>query len=145
MGTAEAEPPGHETEAAVLNPVTPGRIALDAARLLDAHSAGEVVIYDLQGLLSGMADYAVVATADSPGHLGLMANHLRKHFRFMGRPPLGQAGIPGAPWGLVDFGDCVVFMFVGPLRDYYDTDGLWPQARRVAWSQEDYQGKSTTC
>lgn len=46
--------------------------------------------------------------------------------------PEGVEGMEAGRWVLVDFGAVVVHVFDGPLRGFYDLDGLWGDAPRLA-------------
>ena len=37
-------------------------------------------------------------------------------------------------WALLDFGDVVVHVFDGPLRGFYDLEGLWVDAPKVPFT-----------
>ena len=50
---------------------------------------------------------------------------------------LGESGIDGESWMLIDFVDVVVHVFSQEARMYYDLDGLWGDAPRVTWERAD--------
>ncbi len=50
----------------------------------------------------------------------------------LGRPPLSVEGMSACRWVLVDFGDVILHVFDRDLRGFYDLDGLWGDAVRVA-------------
>ena len=128
-------------------------IALEAARMLDARRASDIVIYALSGL-SDVTDYFVVATGEHRVHLQALARDLIKHFRGRGLRPLGVEGLdppeayaafeepepdsrPRGVWTLIDFADCVLHLFDRELRAYYDLDLLWGDAPKVEWKEND--------
>lgn len=47
-----------------------------------------------------------------------------------GERPLSQDKSGG--WGLLDYGDVVVHVFMEESRDHFDLDKLWSDARRVS-------------
>ncbi|MEO0602324.1 MAG: RsfS/YbeB/iojap family protein, partial [Myxococcota bacterium] len=47
-------------------------------------------------------------------------------------PCAGVEGLPVGRWVLVDFESVVVHIFDGPLRPFYNLDGLWADAPRLA-------------
>ena len=44
---------------------------------------------------------------------------------------LGIEGIQSGKWVLIDFGDIVAHVFYQDLREFYDIEGLWADARRI--------------
>ena len=89
--------------------------------LLDVSEQSTYTDYIL--VLSGRSDRHVQAVADA------VADVLKKQRGVM---PLGVEGNRDGQWALLDFGDLVVHVFYHPMRDFYDLEGLWIDAPRVA-------------
>ena len=47
----------------------------------------------------------------------------------------------GTSWLLADYVDVVVHLFDEEHRAYYDLDGLWGDAPRVAWQANGLEGE----
>jgi ribosome-associated protein len=47
--------------------------------------------------------------------------------------PHTQSGVEGESWMLLDCIDVIVHVFSADARRYYDLDGLWGDAKPVAW------------
>ena len=45
---------------------------------------------------------------------------------------MGVEGANSSKWVLIDLGDVIVHVFEHNMRGYYDLDGLWSDAPRVA-------------
>lgn len=90
-------------------------------RLLDVRGLSSLTDYLL--IASGRSDRQVQAVAESV-HLGLKKEHATL--------PLGIEGMQEGRWVLIDYGDVMVHVFQGPVRDFYDLDGLWSEAAEVA-------------
>ena len=89
----------------------------------------EVVILDLRGL-SEFASYFVIAHGRSTRHVQGMADNVRGALAQRGVRPLSVEGEMDARWVLMDYGEVVVHLFYGPMRSFYDIEGLWSQAKR---------------
>ena len=51
--------------------------------------------------------------------------------------PLGVEGKRDSEWMLLDYGDIVIHIFHEPVREFYDLEGLWSEARRVHTEEGD--------
>jgi ribosome-associated protein len=93
--------------------------------------AEDLVLLDMQSLVS-YTDVFVLCTATNPRQAKAIAEHVilltKQEFE---RPPNGVEGMASARWILVDFGDVVLHVFDGPLRGFYNLDGLWADAPRL--------------
>jgi ribosome-associated protein len=89
------------------------------------------VILDVRGL-SGVADYFVVLSADSDRQAAAVADAVDDRVTALGAERLGVEGRGGGGWVLLDFGDVVVHVFSPEMRGFYDLEGLWADAPRVA-------------
>ncbi len=91
----------------------------------------DLVILDMRKLVS-YTDAFVLCTATNPRQVKAIADHIREVAKKeFGRLPTGTEGAESARWVLVDFGDVVVHVFDGPLRGFYNLDGLWSDAPRL--------------
>jgi ribosome-associated protein len=89
------------------------------------------VILDVRGL-SGVADYFVVLSADSDRQAAAVADTVDDRLTAMGAQRLGAEGKSGGGWVLLDFGDVVIHVMSPDARGFYDLEGLWADAPRVA-------------
>lgn len=91
-----------------------------------------MVILDLRGVVD-FADYFVLATALNTRQVRAVSDSVKqcaKHDH--DTPPVGIEGLTSAKWVLADFGDVVVHIFERDMRGFYDLDGLWRDAPRIA-------------
>ena len=75
---------------------------------------------------SGVADFFVVATANSDPHLQALANHIERQVRevYQIRVISGEEGNHGG-WILLDFNDVIVHLMLPEIRDKYQLETLW--------------------
>ncbi len=50
--------------------------------------------------------------------------------------PVAVEGYREGRWVIVDYGDMVAHIFLDALREFYDLEHLWNQARKVPIPQE---------
>lgn len=99
---------------------------------LFARKAEDVSVVDVRGRTS-YCDVFVLATGSQARQVRAMADGIVQFMkRDHGRRPGGVEGTASGRWVLVDLGDLVVHAFEGPMRGYYDLDGLWADAPRIA-------------
>jgi ribosome-associated protein len=77
-------------------------------------------------------DYLVVLSGTSDRHVQTITDAVVEAFAKLRRRPIGVEGAKEGQWSLIDFGDVVVHVFYHPMRDFYDLEGLWCDAPRVA-------------
>lgn len=106
--------------------------AVAAARVAAENRCEEVAVYDLRGL-SSLADYFVIGTGTSGRQMGAVLDRIQEHAATVGRRPLGNPDKRSTTWILADYVDVVVHLFDREHRNYYDLDGLWGDAPRVAF------------
>jgi ribosome-associated protein len=115
---------GHEREDA-------RDFALAAARIAGDNKIEAVTVLDLRGL-SNLADYFVIGTGTSSRQMRAVLDDLAEYAATVGRAAFHVADATDASWVLADYVDVVVHLLDEEHRDYYDLDGLWGDAPRVA-------------
>jgi ribosome-associated protein len=101
-----------------------------AARILVAHKGQEPLILDVRGF-SGLWDYFIICSGGSKRHVQALAQHLQEALGQAGVKPMGVEGLEDGQWVLLDYVDVVIHLFIKPLRDFYDLEGLWVEATRL--------------
>lgn len=111
------------------------RFARFCAETLQDKLAEEVTALAVRDL-SSIADYFIIATANSQPHLKALASHLERQAReqFELRP-LAVDGEPASEWVLIDFGSVLVHLMSEETRRRYDLERLWADAPRLALSE----------
>ena len=113
------DPMDSEQQAMLAVAAALGKKALEPV-LLDVRDQSSYTDFIL--LLSGSSDRHVQSVGDA------VVEELAKH-RVR---PVGVEGQQHGHWTLIDYGDVVVHVFYHPVREFYDLEGLWCDARRVA-------------
>ena len=82
--------------------------------------------------LSSLTDYLVIASGRSDRQVQAIAESVKVGLKNdHGVAPLAIEGLNEGRWVLIDFGDVMVHVFQEPVRDFYDLDGLWQEAREL--------------
>ncbi|GAB4526474.1 MAG: hypothetical protein Tsb0020_44240 [Haliangiales bacterium] len=123
--------------AADASPVATGD---DNDGLADAHRALrggldkralEPVLLDVRGQCS-YTNYLLLISGRSDRQVEAICEGVLTAMKADGVRPLGVEGKNSGQWALLDFGDVIVHVFHHPLREHYDLEGLWIDAKRVA-------------
>jgi len=117
-----------------------------AARTLLAHKGQDLLVLDVKSL-SSLGDYFLICSGGSKRHVQALAQHLQETLKQVGVMPLGLEGVDEGHWVLLDYIDVVIHLFIKPLREFYDLEGLWVEAHRVPvedLSIDQVQGRSGT-
>jgi ribosome silencing factor RsfS/YbeB/iojap len=116
-------------------PFVPGDASLDLAQVCAAlaleKKADDVVILQVAELTS-YADQFVIAAAASERQAQAVARNIVDELRRRGKQPLSTDGLEQGNWVIVDYGPVVVHIFMQSARAYYDLDGFWIDAPRIA-------------
>jgi ribosome-associated protein len=91
----------------------------------------DIVLLDIRGI-SILADYFLLASTSSERQARAVLDDIKtKAKQQHGVRPLHIEGDPANGWVLLDYTDVVVHLFSHEMRDYYDLEGLWKDARVV--------------
>ena len=115
--------------------------AADAARLVHDLHCTEVRLLDVRGL-SQVCDFVLVGSGTSDRQMKSVAHELQDLGEESGHACFRTNADGDATWIVVDFVDLVVHLFEPAMRDYYDLEGLWSDARVVQWSRDGERAAS---
>lgn len=106
-------------------------ITVGIAEAAAEYKAIDIRAYDLRGL-TVIADTFVLCSADSEPQMRAIMNGVRARMRELGIRPLHAEGEITGGWLLLDYGDVVCHVFRREARAFFDLDGLWGDAPRIA-------------
>jgi ribosome-associated protein len=126
-------------------PASPGEsIARRAATLASDLKATDIVVLDLRGV-TDMTDFFVIASGTSDTHVRAVAEHIQAGLKSGGVSTTLTEGLTQGRWALLDYTDCVIHVFHPTLRQFYQLERLWGDAKPLVL-EETHQGSghSTT-
>lgn len=106
-------------------------VSLLAAEAALEKKAEDVALIDLDGR-SGIADYFLLMSGTNDRHVLALGDAVVARLKQEGVRVLGVEGSQNSQWVLIDAGDVVVHIFHADARSFYDIDGLWSDAARLA-------------
>jgi ribosome-associated protein len=115
--------------------LTSKELAIGLAAAAADRKGLDLRVMDLREI-SGFTDFFVLASGTSDRHVRTLADAVADAGRAAGHRPLGIEGEERARWVLVDFGDVIVHLFQGEVREFYALERLWGEAGTVELRME---------
>ncbi|WP_375701971.1 ribosome silencing factor [Bartonella sp. AA89HNZF] len=91
---------------------------------LEDTKAEDIVAIDIRGK-SSLADYMVIASANSQRHVSSVADHLLHTWKDSGQGLARVEGLAGGDWVLIDTGDIIIHLFRPEVRLFYNLEKIW--------------------
>ena len=99
--------------------------------------AEDILIFDISKI-SSFADYFVICTGTSDRHLKAIADNITDGiFEKYKVKPWHLEGYSYLRWILIDYVDVVVHLFLEDVRDYYNLERLWGDAKVIEIKDEE--------
>lgn len=108
----------------------PKKIAQLIRELALDKKAESPVILDLSKLTS-VAHYFVILHGNSDRHVRALGNYIVDSLKDKKIKVWHIEGMDTGQWVLLDFGDVIVHIFYGPVREFYSLERLWGDAARI--------------
>ena len=116
--------------------MTSEELAHCCAKALLEKQAEDIRVLDLRKL-TDIADFFVVASANSPIHLKSLAEVVEELLDNHKVKPYHIEGMSGLRWVLVDAYEVIVHLFLPEVREYYDIEGYWGDAPTTFIDEKD--------
>lgn len=102
--------------------------------MLEERKAEDILLLDVQQI-TVLADYFIICSATSERQSRALSEDLSRHLKEAVGKPLGVEGETDSGWVLVDYGDVVVHIFSPEMRDRFDLEGFWKEAKTIVHIQ----------
>ncbi|MGR7812256.1 ribosome silencing factor [Lacinutrix undariae] len=90
----------------------------------------EITILDLREIENTVCDYFIVCEGSSNTQVNAIVNSIQKKVsKQLKDNPWHVEGTDNAEWVLMDYVNVVVHVFQNHIRDYYDIESLWGDAK----------------
>ena len=92
--------------------------------------AKEIVSLDLRGLESSVCDFFIVCHGTSNTHASAIADSvIEETLMTVKEKPWHKEGLTNGDWILLDYGNVVAHIFQKEIREYYNIEKLWGDAK----------------
>jgi len=92
--------------------------------------AFDIVVLDVQNLTS-IADTFIICSGRSNRQVIAIAKHIHIELKKQRVQPLGIEGLKEGHWVVLDYGHVIIHVFYEPVREFYNLEGLWIEAKRI--------------
>ena len=117
------------------------KLAQHCREFADNKKAENIVILDVRKL-SSVTDYFVIVSGTSEPHLRAIVDEITGQLREEhGVRPLRMDGSVHGAWVVMDFFDVIVHVMRADVRERYDLESLWGDAKRVKTRKKTAKGK----
>lgn len=90
----------------------------------------EITILDLRAIENTVCDYFIICEGTSNTQVNAIVNSIQKQVSKTTKDkPWHIEGTDNAEWVLMDYVNIVVHVFQKNIREYYDIEGLWGDAK----------------
>ena len=97
---------------------------------IDQVKCVEVNLLDLRNIENTVCDYFIVCTGTSNTHVSAIVGSVQKTVsKALHEKPYHTEGLDNGEWVLMDYVDVVVHVFQKQIREYYNIEELWGDAK----------------
>ena len=90
----------------------------------------DIEILDLRAIETAVCDYFVICNGSSNTQVNAIVNYVQKTVsKELKDKPWHVEGTDNAEWVLMDYVSIVVHVFQKEIREYYNIEGLWGDAK----------------
>jgi len=89
-----------------------------------------VVALDVAEMTS-YADVFIICSGRSNRQVNAIAESITTELKKHKIKPLSVEGTKDGHWVLLDYGHVIIHVFYEPVREFYDLEGLWVDAKRI--------------
>ena len=89
-----------------------------------------IVVADLSAVEGSICRFSVICEGSSPTQVDAIAESIEDTVReTTGEKPVHVVGRENAQWVAMDYTDVIVHVFLPDVREYYDLENLWSDAK----------------
>lgn len=114
----------------------PKKLAQFCATIAAEKIAANIVAMDLSAHETAPANYFVLCSTDTEVQSQAILDALLREAKNCGLNKPKVEGTDNSEWIIADFFDVVMHIMLAPIRDFYDIEHLWNQAKLYEFNAE---------
>lgn len=92
-----------------------------------------ITILDLKEIDNAVSEYFIICNGNSNTQVSAIAANIEKKVRnTIKERPIHVEGTENAQWILLDYGNVVVHVFQKHIREFYDLESMWGDAKLIS-------------
>jgi ribosome-associated protein len=92
----------------------------------------DITVIDLKGIDGAIAQYFVICQGNTPTQVEAITDSIAETTRIeQQEKPVRVVGLELAQWVAMDYTDVMVHIFVPDMRNYYNIESLWQDAKQT--------------
>ncbi|MDO5654886.1 MAG: ribosome silencing factor [Flavobacteriaceae bacterium] len=100
---------------------------------IDDIKGEDITILDLKEIDNAVSEYFIICSGNSNTQVAAIAANIEKKVRNLVKErPINVEGAEVAKWVLLDYGNVVVHVFQKPVREYYNLESMWGDAKNIS-------------
>lgn len=89
-----------------------------------------IIVADLTHIGDTICNYFIICQGNSPSQISAIVDSIKETARDKsGAKVYGIDGMRNSQWVAMDYGDVLVHVFLPEIRDFYDLEHLWADAK----------------
>ncbi len=105
---------------------------------LQAKRGHDIIELDMRPVHSSVCDYMIICHADSSPHILALVDEVEERVgAATGEYPFRTSERSNAEWVVMDYFSVMVHIFLAATREFYNLEGLWGDAPRKEYADED--------
>ena len=105
-------------------------LAIKASEILDENKAENIALIDVS-YLSNIADYFIIATANSTVHARALEGHIEDALEEIDAKVIRRDGTGDNRWIVLDLGSLIVHILTAEMREFYNIEKLWSDGKNT--------------
>ena len=98
----------------------------------------KIIIADLTQIEDAICSYFIICQGNSPSQVSVIADSVWEYvYKNNGQKPTAIDGTRNAQWIVMDYSDIMVHIFLSDVRDFYNLENLWADAKLTYISDID--------
>jgi len=112
--------------------ITPKELVDAVVEGIQEKKGKNIVVLDMTRIDNSICKYLVICEGDSNIHVDAVADSVDDYVREkLSEKPYHIEGQNNAEWILIDYVDVIVYVFQKSVREFYNLEGLWADAKRT--------------
>jgi len=92
----------------------------------------EVILIDMKKIDNSPCDYFIICDGSSNTQVNAIVSKIKRNVsKLLSEKPLNIEGLENCKWVLIDYINIVVHVFQKEIRNYYNIESLWGDAKHT--------------